>query len=576
MTISSISQVTEEGYALSVAAFKRQGVVYLAWSTSGIGGRALLSWKPHSDAIFTEVQGAVLEAFRNISALWDPVDDALVVVYDNAQSDEGSDSTIYCTIFNPTTGALISGPTTIGKGMKPHLVYRNGFTGEVMELVYASQSRGSVYLRESRDGGASWGAEKPVLTNYVKGTKDVVAVPFDDEHLSIIQVGSSSRSVAELGNLSRTRPLVAIRKHPSIADRFYVVEASQRGTRLADNVRGALVGDGLYYLSGDRLGSDDGSGPLSLLNTSGSAPTIDTGIVAGSPIGDVMSLAQGVDVALGPTHMYVGGYGSGSLGTLYVIPIAGGTSGTPITGLAAVHAVAVGDGALFVATLEGAQERLRIYLENGLTPTLQASHKLPARVNALSVVMTSATQGVIYVSMSDRLNLYQVNGLDQPLRLFLTVPVLSRGSFHRVQLAQSGYLVCALGAGGVVVLDLDGGVKAMSSLSGVAADVWRRTKVYQIGDLATPTSGHVFAPQRKYFRCTTAGTSGTSEPSWCPATYGTVSDGTVVWQEMGPIDAVVTDVAVDQTRKRIYAVGVVGGNLGTVGRVYSLEGRGLV
>jgi hypothetical protein len=51
------------------------------------------------------------------------------------------------------------------------------------------------------------------------------------------------------------------------------------------------------------------------------------------------------------------------------------------------------------------------------------------------------------------------------------------------------------------------------------------------------TSGQTTAPAASnghMYRCTSAGTTGSGEPSWPTISAGTVSDGTVVWTEMTP------------------------------------------
>jgi hypothetical protein len=56
---------------------------------------------------------------------------------------------------------------------------------------------------------------------------------------------------------------------------------------------------------------------------------------------------------------------------------------------------------------------------------------------------------------------------------------------------------------------------------------WRPNQAYTVGQFVTPTTSN---PNRIY-RCTTAGTSGASEPSWPDTDNATVSDGTVTWTE---------------------------------------------
>jgi hypothetical protein len=56
---------------------------------------------------------------------------------------------------------------------------------------------------------------------------------------------------------------------------------------------------------------------------------------------------------------------------------------------------------------------------------------------------------------------------------------------------------------------------------------WQPSTSYSVGQFVTPTSG---SPNRIY-RCTTAGTSGSTEPAWPNTDNATVNDGTVVWTE---------------------------------------------
>ncbi|MCX2728562.1 hypothetical protein OO015_13815 (plasmid) [Thermomicrobium sp. 4228-Ro] len=65
------------------------------------------------------------------------------------------------------------------------------------------------------------------------------------------------------------------------------------------------------------------------------------------------------------------------------------------------------------------------------------------------------------------------------------------------------------------------------------ATVWQPNTAYSVGDYVIPTAFNTSGPRRLY-RCTTAGTSGASEPSWPTTEGGTVNDGTVVWTEATP------------------------------------------
>lgn len=59
-------------------------------------------------------------------------------------------------------------------------------------------------------------------------------------------------------------------------------------------------------------------------------------------------------------------------------------------------------------------------------------------------------------------------------------------------------------------------------------DAWTATTAYSLGAYVRPTvaNNHVY-------KCTTAGTSGGSQPTWPTTAGGTVTDGTAVWTEVG-------------------------------------------
>lgn len=61
------------------------------------------------------------------------------------------------------------------------------------------------------------------------------------------------------------------------------------------------------------------------------------------------------------------------------------------------------------------------------------------------------------------------------------------------------------------------------------AGAWTASKAITAGQTTVPTTlnGHMYA-------CTTAGTTGTTQPTWPTTSGGTVTDGTVVWTEMTP------------------------------------------
>lgn len=64
-----------------------------------------------------------------------------------------------------------------------------------------------------------------------------------------------------------------------------------------------------------------------------------------------------------------------------------------------------------------------------------------------------------------------------------------------------------------------------------AVTAWAASTAYSVGDLrrqlAAPTAGN-----ERVFRCTTAGTSAASEPSWTLTKSGTTNDGSCVWTEV--------------------------------------------
>lgn len=68
---------------------------------------------------------------------------------------------------------------------------------------------------------------------------------------------------------------------------------------------------------------------------------------------------------------------------------------------------------------------------------------------------------------------------------------------------------------------------------GEGAGTWAATTAYSLGDFIEPTT-----PNTRFYKCTTAGTSAGTEPTWPTTTGGTVTDGTAVWTDMGTIIAV--------------------------------------
>lgn len=103
-----------------------------------------------------------------------------------------------------------------------------------------------------------------------------------------------------------------------------------------------------------------------------------------------------------------------------------------------------------------------------------------------------------------------------------THPAIIRGAAFR----QDGRV---MPRGTIVATDSNGKMAAYEP-DLASASARANSTAYAAGDLATPASanGH-------YYRCTTAGTSAASVPTWPTAVGSTVTDGTVVWTEAGLI-----------------------------------------
>lgn len=59
---------------------------------------------------------------------------------------------------------------------------------------------------------------------------------------------------------------------------------------------------------------------------------------------------------------------------------------------------------------------------------------------------------------------------------------------------------------------------------------WTASTAFSVGDTIAPGNGY-------YYKCTTAGTSGTSAPAFTIAAGSTTNDGTVVWTNQGVYDS---------------------------------------
>ena len=80
-----------------------------------------------------------------------------------------------------------------------------------------------------------------------------------------------------------------------------------------------------------------------------------------------------------------------------------------------------------------------------------------------------------------------------------------------------------------------------TSEAGDSAATRANTTSYDLDDYVIPAT-----PNAHYYKATTAGTSGSSIPTW-PTDGTTVTDGTVVWQDMGLIEVSTSDYIVDST-----------------------------
>ena len=72
----------------------------------------------------------------------------------------------------------------------------------------------------------------------------------------------------------------------------------------------------------------------------------------------------------------------------------------------------------------------------------------------------------------------------------------------------------------------------ITKFEAVAPSVWITATAYAEGDLVKPTTGN-----GRYYTCTTAGTTDTSEPTWTTSEGVTITDGTAVWTDTGLLNA---------------------------------------
>lgn len=604
MTVSSIAGITLEGQPQELSSFLRSGVVYVMWYNPVNLGLRRLSWKPHTGLDFTEITPQLGQPFRGVSALYDPVSDRVVVVWDDGTAVDGSTSGfLNIARFNPLTGDLVAGPTRLFPGSQPKLAYRTTTQDANWVLYYRTAKNLGVYGRVTKDGGLTWQSAYPLITGKVSSTSFLDVTSYSQSHASIAQLGVETRQLREAGMFKRTRPLVSIVKHPTVANQFFIGEPSKfDNVTLTDNLRGGLVlatdNSKLYNLDGVQQGSSDTIGSVALISVTG---TVIAQVASAGPTGngddlnsytltptsgtlnvDLPGASCAVALDVSSTHGYVAEYTDNSavLGQFIVVDLGTGTTGTVLSGLTGVRAVAVANflatPLIFVGTTESGVERLRVYSQNALTPTLLLNTKLTSRANAFSVAPdpTNPTGALLYASLVDRLNIYRYVSSSAPVQLIDTLTLPGGGSFFQSKVASNGNIIVATGNAGVLVMDPNGQILAQLTLSGEVISEWKAATVYGANALVRPRDGHQFAKSRYYFKTAAGGTSGAAEPSW--AATGTVTDNTVSWTAVGLVDGVVTGIALDETSKRIYAVGSAGGVLGTDGRVWLITANGLL
>jgi len=77
--------------------------------------------------------------------------------------------------------------------------------------------------------------------------------------------------------------------------------------------------------------------------------------------------------------------------------------------------------------------------------------------------------------------------------------------------------------GSILWLELGLTAELRADISGISK--WAASTAYSLGAIVKPTGGYSGC----VYECTTAGTSGTAEPTWPTADGGTVADNTVTW-----------------------------------------------
>jgi hypothetical protein len=367
-----------------------------------------------------------------------------------------------------------------------------------------------------------------------------------------------------------------------------------------DNLRGGLTAskDGVtfYHLDGAPQGYEDGLGAVTLLTlaqdklwpTAFAGPLSPTGrslvrySMGTGLTGSLLSLLPGtssyaVSLATTPNFAYVAEYSdvSSSAGQFLMVDLDSGETTTLLSGLTGVRAVAtlVGDiNYIFVATTETYIDRLRIYRERderGELPTLLSDVKLFSRCNSITIIPgTGSVTARVFVSMAERLSIYNFFRSD-PTRLIESY--VSGFPFYKVAIAENGTIFATAGNSGIIVLDQFGHFLYEFRCSGKEVRPWEPMTPYDADAVTTPRESHPFFFSKYYFRSLSTGYSGDVEPDWNP--LAKIADGGVTWIPQGFLDGVVVDAVIEPSNKRLYAVGVAGGILGTEGRVWSFDAK---
>ncbi|MBC2668768.1 hypothetical protein ACFOON_15120 [Novosphingobium piscinae] len=115
----------------------------------------------------------------------------------------------------------------------------------------------------------------------------------------------------------------------------------------------------------------------------------------------------------------------------------------------------------------------------------------------------------------------------------------------------------ALGITGASAAAGSGPTSTFLGLYRATAGVSPRSTAVTVGQTTVPATSN-----GRMYRCTTAGTTGASEPTWGTTNGGTTSDGTAVWTEMTP--------DFDAMNANVTAIEVSGGGYGRVSIASSL------